>query len=309
MIPKHYIKQFIQVKAQELGFLHVGFSKARRLDEEETSLTNYLEKQMNGSMSYLENYFDMRLDPQILVPGAKTIISFAFNYFPNETQSEGTYLIAKYAYGKDYHDVVKEKLRSLMETLRQEVGEINGRVFVDSAPVLEKAWARLSGIGWLGKHGLMIRPKQGSFFFLGEIICDLEIEPDEPMKDLCGTCTKCLDACPTNALETPYIVNGSKCISYATIEFKDTTIDPSFEGKMNDWIFGCDICQDVCPWNRFSKPHQEAQFIPHAALLSLSKADWESLEVTKYQELFKGSAVKRTKFSGLTRNIQFAKNT
>lgn len=300
-----YIKTFIQTKARDLGFIHVGFSKAEFLDNEAPRLTSWLNKQMHGKMSYMENHFDMRLDPRILVPGAKSVISLAFNYFPKEKQREDTYLISKYAYGLDYHDVVRKKLRLLLESIRNEVGAIEGRVFVDSAPVLEKVWAEKSGVGWVGKNGNLIQPKTGSFFFLAEIISDLEFEPDAPIKDHCGTCTRCIDACPTNALETPYIVNGSKCISYATIELKDDSLPDFFKGKMNSWIYGCDICQDVCPWNRFSKPHEEPEFIPKDSLLNFTKAEWNELEELTFQELFRGSAVKRTKFKGLKRNIAF----
>lgn len=301
------IKSFIQSKARDLGFIHVGFSKADFLEEEAPRLTSWLTNQMHGKMAYMENHFDMRLDPRVLVPGAKSVISLAFNYFPHETQCDDTYLISKYAYGLDYHDVVRKKLRMLLEAIRNEVGDINGRVFVDSAPVLEKVWAQKSGVGWVGKNGNLIQPKTGSFFFLAEIISDLEFEPDTPIKDHCGTCTRCIDACPTNALETPYIVNGSKCISYATIELKEAMLPDFFIGKMNSWIYGCDICQDVCPWNRFSTPHSEPDFIPKESLLHFTKADWEELEEITFQELFRGSAVKRTKYTGLTRNIQFLK--
>lgn len=300
------IKHFIREKAFELGFMFVGFSKAAFLQEEEKGLETYLNAGYQGKMAYLANHFDMRLDPRILVPGAKTVISLSFNYYPSEKIAQPNFNLAKYAYGKDYHDVVRAKLKTLLEQIRLKYGSIEGRVFVDSAPVLEKAWAKKSGLGWVGKNGLLIHPKKGSFFFLSEIICDLDIEADRPIKDYCGTCTKCIDACPTDALNTPYVLDASKCITYATIELKDPEIPEFFSGKMEDWIFGCDICQDVCPWNRFSKPHKEPEFFPKEELLAFGKEDWIELSEDKYREIFKGSAVKRSKFSGLKRNIQQA---
>jgi epoxyqueuosine reductase len=299
------LKNRIRTKAEELGFLQVGFSKADFLASEEPRLVNWLKAEKHGKMTYMENHFDLRLDPRLLVPGAKTVISLAYNYFPESIQRKDTYQISKYAYGKDYHDVVRSKLRTLVSELQTEIGDIEGRVFVDSAPILEKTWAEKSGVGWLGKNGNLIQPKAGSFFFLAEIICDLEIEADGPIKDYCGTCTKCIDACPTQAIEAPYIVNGSKCISYATIELKDAELPELFRGKMKNWIYGCDICQDVCPWNRFSKPHTDPLFNPKEEILVFSKTDWQELEELTFQSVFKGSAVKRTKFSGLKRNIAF----
>ncbi|WP_341899689.1 tRNA epoxyqueuosine(34) reductase QueG [Fluviicola taffensis] len=303
------LKNLIRTKAEEIGFLHVGFSKADFLASEEPRLVNWLKTEKHGKMSYMENHFDMRLDPRILVPGAKTVISLAYNYFPQTTQRADSFLISKYAYGKDYHDVVRAKLRQLVAELQEEIGEIEGRVFVDSAPILEKAWAEKSGVGWLGKNGNLIQPKAGSFFFLAEIICDLVLEPDGPIRDYCGTCTKCIDACPTDAIEAPYIVNGSKCISYATIELKDSDLPELFRGNMKNWVYGCDICQDVCPWNRFSKPHDNLEFEPKLEILNFSKQDWLELDELTFQSLFKGSAVKRTKFSGLKRNIVFVDST
>lgn len=302
---KDQIKQLIRTKAENIGFLSVGFSKADFLASEEPRLLNWLKEEKQGKMSYMENHFDLRLDPRKLVPGAKTVISLAYNYFPDSIQRKDTFQISKYAYGKDYHDVVKAKLRMLVFELQQEIGDIEGRVFVDSAPILEKTWAEKSGVGWLGKNGNLIQPKAGSFFFLAEIICDLELEPDGPIKDYCGSCTRCIDACPTDAIEAPYIVNGSKCISYATIELRDADLPELFRGNMNNWVYGCDICQDVCPWNRFSKPHNEAGFQAKDEILSFSKEDWLELDELTFQSVFKGSAVKRTKFSGLKRNIAF----
>lgn len=302
---KDQIKQLIRTKAETIGFLSVGFSKADFLASEEPRLINWLKAEKQGKMSYMENHFDLRLDPRKLVPGAKTVISLAYNYFPDTVQRKDTFQISKYAYGKDYHDVVKAKLRLLVSELQQEIGDIEGRVFVDSAPILEKTWAEKSGVGWLGKNGNLIQPKAGSFFFLAEIICDLDLEPDGPIKDYCGSCTRCIDACPTDAIEAPYIVNGSKCISYATIELRDADLPELFRGNMNNWVYGCDICQDVCPWNRFSKPHNETGFQAKDEILSFSKEDWLELDELTFQSVFKGSAVKRTKFSGLKRNIAF----
>lgn len=302
---KDQIKQLIRTKAESIGFLSVGFSKADFLASEEPRLVNWLKAEKQGKMSYMENHFDLRLDPRKLVPGAKTVISLAYNYFPDSVQRKDTFQISKYAYGKDYHEVVKAKLRSLVSELQSEIGDIEGRVFVDSAPILEKTWAEKSGVGWLGKNGNLIQPKAGSFFFLAEIICDLDLEPDGPIKDYCGSCTRCIDACPTDAIEAPYIVNGSKCISYATIELRDADLPELFRGNMNNWVYGCDICQDVCPWNRFSKPHNETDFLAKDEILSFSKSDWLDLDELTFQAVFKGSAVKRTKFSGLKRNIVF----
>lgn len=298
-------KDLIKTMAQKMGFLHVGFSKAGFLASEEPRLVSWLKSEKHGKMAYMENHFDMRLDPRILVPGAKTVISLAYNYFPPQIQRKDVFQISKYAYGKDYHDVIRAKLKTLVSELQNEIGEIEGRVFVDSAPVLEKVWAEKSGLGWVGKNGNLIQPKTGSFFFLAEIICDLELEPDGPIRDYCGTCTKCIDACPTDALEIPYVVNGSKCISYATIELKDADLPELFRGKMENWVYGCDICQDVCPWNRFSRPHNEPDFLPKEEILHFSNNDWKDLDELTFQGLFKGSAVKRTKFAGLKRNIRF----
>jgi epoxyqueuosine reductase len=301
------IKFRLKQIAQDLGFFSVGFSKAEFLAEEAPRLENWLSKQQHGKMGYMENHFDMRLDPRLLVPGSKTVISFLYNYFPEQQQPSDTYQLSKYAYGKDYHDVIKNQLRKLMDRVKAEIGDVEGRIFVDSAPVLEKAWAKKSGLGWIGKNANLIHPKAGSFYFLAEWICDLDIEPDGPIRDYCGTCTRCIDACPTDAIVEPYVVDGSKCISYLTIELKDQLIPSAFKGKMDNWMYGCDICQDVCPWNRFSKPHNEPQFQPHPMLFDLTKDDWEDLTEELYRELFRGSAVKRAKFDGLKRNVQFIK--
>ncbi|MCF8415354.1 MAG: tRNA epoxyqueuosine(34) reductase QueG [Crocinitomicaceae bacterium] len=296
----------IKQKAQELGFFYCGISKAEFLEEEAPRLEAWLNQQRHGKMSYMENHFDKRLDPRLLVEGAKSVISLLLNYYTEEKQSDVTApKISKYAYGEDYHDVIKEKLRQLMQFIETEIGEVSGRVFVDSAPVMDKAWAKKSGLGWIGKNSNLIHPKSGSFFFIAELIIDLELEADGPIKDYCGTCTKCIDACPTDAIIEPYVVDGSKCISYLTIELKDALLPTEFKGKMDNWAFGCDICQDVCPWNRFSLMHKEPRFNPSKNFLQLSKSDWQDLSEEVFSELFKLSAIKRTKFDGLKRNIAF----
>lgn len=283
-----------------------GFSKAEFLEEEAPRLEKWLNQNMHGKMHYMENHFDKRLDPRLLVDGAKTVVSLALNYFPKETQKDSTApKISKYAYGQDYHYVIKDKLKTLMHFVSEEIGEVNGRVFVDSAPVLDKAWAKKSGLGWIGKNSNLISRESGSFFFIAELIIDLELIYDGPIKDYCGTCTACIDNCPTEAIVEPYVVDGSKCISYLTIELKDELLPTEFKGKMDNWAFGCDVCQDVCPWNRFSKPHNEPLFNPNLNLLDLTKNDWEDLTEDVFKELFKKSAIKRTKFEGLKRNIKF----
>jgi epoxyqueuosine reductase len=306
MIAKHQYKHFISTKAKELGFFHIGFSKADFLEEEAPRLENWLDQNYHGEMAYMANHFDKRLDPRLLVDDAKTVISLLFNYYTNEEQVDPEApKISKYAYGDDYHDVIKAKLKELIAYIQDEIGEVNGRGFVDSAPVMDKAWAKKAGIGWLGKNSNLIHPKKGSFFFIADLIIDLQLEADGPIKDYCGTCTRCIDACPTDAIIQPYVVNGSKCISYLTIELKDELLPSEFKGKMDNWMFGCDICQDVCPWNRFSVLHQEERFQAKPSLLELSKKDWLDLQEEGFQILFKGSPVKRTKFSGLKRNITF----
>ncbi len=299
------MKSRIKELAVQHGFFSVGFSKAEFLEDEAPRLTNWLNKSMQGEMAYMNNHFDMRLDPRLLVPGAKSVISFLYNYFPSQEIDVDGFKVSKYAYGEDYHQVIKDKLRAFVTDVKAEFGNIEGRVFVDSAPVLEKAWAQKSGLGWVGKNSNLIHPKAGSFYFLAEWICDLDIEPDSAIRDYCGTCTRCIDACPTDAIPQPYIVDGSKCISYATIELRQDQLPSEFKGKMGDWIYGCDICQDVCPWNRFSSSHNEPRFQPREGLLSMSTSDWNDLTEEIYQELFRKSAVKRTKFEGLKRNIQF----
>ncbi len=294
--------------AQQLGFDYVGVSKAEFLHEQAPRLEQWLKQQMHGEMSYMENYFDMRLDPRILVPGAKSVISLLYNYYPAQQQINGTYKISKYAYGDDYHTIVKDKLYALLDYMQRTISpDITARVFVDSAPVMDKAWAVKSGLGWQGKNANVINPKSGSFYFIAEIICDVPLTYDGAIKDYCGTCTRCIDACPTQAIVAPQVVDGSKCISYYTIELKNE-MPPDVKNTFNDWVFGCDVCQDVCPWNRFSKPHAEPLFTTNTQKLSLTKNDWQELTHELFTELFKHSAVKRTKYNGLQRNIAFAQN-
>ncbi len=296
----------IKTEAKRLGFLSCGISKAGFLEEEALRLEKWLKNNMHGEMGYMENHFDKRLDPRLLVDGAKSVISLLLNYYPAETQIKESYKLSKYAYGQDYHHVIKSKLKQLQEFITEHIGEINGRAFVDSAPVLDKAWAAKSGLGWIGKHSNLLTQKVGSFYFIAELIVDLELEYDTPVTDHCGTCTACMDACPTQAIVEPYLVDGSKCISYFTIELKNE-IPTEFRGQFDDWMFGCDVCQDVCPWNRFSKPHSEPLFNPHPDLLSMTKLDWNEITEDIFKKVFQKSAVKRTKFSGLKRNIEFLK--
>lgn len=283
-----------------------GISKAGFLEEEAPRLEDYLNNNRHGEMKWLENHFDKRLDPTVLVPGAKSVVSLLLNYYPEEQQGGDTYKISKYAYGRDYHFVIKDKLKALLSHIREEIGEVGGRAFVDSAPVMDKAWAAKSGLGWVGKHTLLLSKKTGSFYCVAELIIDLDLEYDTPVTDHCGTCTACIDACPTDAIYEPYKVDGSKCISYYTIELKNE-IPISERGKFDDWMFGCDICQDVCPWNRFSQSHKEPLFDPHPDLLQMDKKDWEELTQETFGKIFQKSAVKRTKFAGLKRNIDFLK--
>ena len=303
---KEKYTQLIKAEAHRLGFLSCGISKAGFLEEEAPRLENWLNNQMNGQMSYMENHFDKRLNPTLLVDDAKSVISLLLNYYPSELQNEDSYKISKYAYGQDYHHVIKEKLKELLHFIQTEIGEVSGRAFVDSAPVLDKAWAAKSGLGWVGKNSNLITQKVGSFYFIAELIIDLELDYDAPTTDHCGSCTACLDACPTEAIVAPYVVDGSKCISYFTIELKDN-LPQEIKGKFDDWMFGCDVCQDVCPWNRFSKPHNEPLFQTNSDILNFSKSDWEEITVDTFQKVFKNSAVKRTKYEGLLRNINFLK--
>ncbi|MBM1105986.1 tRNA epoxyqueuosine(34) reductase QueG [Aurantibacter crassamenti] len=296
--------ELIKAEAKRLGFLSCGISKAEFLEEEAPRLENWLNKNMNGEMGYMQNHFDKRLDPTKLVDGAKSVVSLLLNYYPEEEQTENTFKISKYAYGHDYHHVIKSKLKELQEYISEEIGEVGGRAFVDSAPVLDKAWAAKSGLGWIGKHSNLLTQQVGSFYFIAELIIDLELDYDSPVTDHCGSCTACIDSCPTEAIVEPYVVDGSKCISYFTIELKNE-IPTSVKGQFDDWVFGCDVCQDVCPWNRFSKPHKEPLFNPHPELLSMTKKDWEEITEDVFRKIFQKSAVKRTKYSGLKRNIKF----
>lgn len=297
---------FIKAEAKRLGFLSCGISKAGFLEEEAPRLEKWLNENRNGQMQYMENYFDKRLDPTLLVDDAKSVISLLLNYYPSETQTDTSYKISKYAYGQDYHFVIKEKLKELLHSMQENIGEVGGRAFVDSAPVLDKAWAAKSGLGWRGKNSNLLSKQVGSFFFIAELIVDIDLEYDHAVTDHCGNCTACIDACPTQAIIEPYVVDGSKCISYFTIELRDN-MPNEMKGKMDDWAFGCDICQDVCPWNRFSKPHNEPLFNPHPDLLSMTKKDWEEITEDTFKAVFKNSAVKRTKFEGLKRNLDFLK--
>ena len=298
--------KLIKDKSKELGFFFCGISKADFLEEEAPRLEMWLNQQQHGKMEYMENNFDKRLDPRLLVDNAKSVVSLLLNYYTEDQQIDPSApKISKYAYGEDYHFVIKDKLKELFNFIQEEIGDVGGRVFVDSAPVMDKVWAKKSGLGWVGKNSNLIHPKNGSFFFIAELILDLDLEPDGPMKDYCGTCTRCIDACPTDAIVAPYVVDGSKCISYLTIELKDHILPSEFKDKTENWMFGCDICQDVCPWNRFSKPHTEPKFNPHDQLLKMSKADWNDISEEIFKEIFKNSAVKRTTLTGLKRNIDF----
>lgn len=298
--------RLIKDEAKKLGFMFCGISKAEFLEDEAPRLEAWLTKGLHGEMKYMENYFDKRLDPRKLVDGAKSVISLGLNYYTDAAQQdENAPKISKYAFGHDYHTVIKDKLKQLLNTLQEKIGDIQGRAFVDSAPVLDKAWAKKSGLGWVGKNTNLINKQSGSFFFLAELIVDVELAYDIPLtQDYCGTCTRCIDACPTDAIVTPFVVDGSRCISYLTIELKNE-IPAEFQGKMDNNMFGCDICQDVCPWNRFSVPHREPEFAPSAELLSLTKKDWEEITEDVFQKVFQKSPVKRTKYVGLKRNIEF----
>ena len=296
----------IKSEAKRLGFLSCGISKSGFLEEEAPRLEQWLNQNQHGQMAYMENHFDKRLNPNLLVDDAKSVVSLLLNYYPSESQIDGTYKISKYAYGQDYHFVIKEKLKELLHSIQENIGEVSGRAFVDSAPVLDKAWAAKSGLGWMGKNSNLITKSVGSFYFIAELIIDLELDYDSATTDHCGTCTACIDACPTEAIVAPYVVDGSKCISYFTIELKEN-IPQEMKGKFNDWAFGCDVCQDVCPWNKFSKAHNEPLFNPHPDLLSMTKKDWEEITKDTFEAVFRNSAVKRTKWEGLKRNIDFLK--
>ncbi len=308
MTQKATYTKMIKDEALRLGFLSCGISKAQFLEKEAPRLESWLSKNRHGEMHYMENHFDKRLDPTLLVPDSKSVISLILNYYPAKEQDKDSYKISKYAYGTDYHFVIKHKLKSLLYFIEEQIGAVNGRVFVDSAPVLDKVWAAKSGLGWIGKHSNLLTKNRGSFYFIAELILDLALDYDLPVTDHCGSCTACIDACPTQAIVEPYQVDGSKCISYFTIELKNE-FSTSFNENLDDWMFGCDICQDVCPWNRFSKPHSEPLFQPNPLLFTHSKKEWEELTEDVFQELFKKSPVKRTKFMGLKRNIDYLKNS
>ncbi|WP_291128729.1 tRNA epoxyqueuosine(34) reductase QueG [Flavobacterium sp. UBA7682] len=306
MIAKNEYTSFIKSEAQRLGFLSCGISKAEFLEQEAPRLDQWLQNNYHGEMAYMANHFDKRLNPTLLVEGAKSVISLLLNYYPSETQNPESYQISKYAYGTDYHTVIKQKLQEFLHNIQTEIGEVQGRAFVDSAPVLDKAWAAKSGLGWIGKNSNLITQKVGSFYFIAELIVDLPLEYDTPTTDHCGSCTACLDACPTQAIIQPYVVDGSKCISYYTIELKNQ-IPVEAKGYLDDWVFGCDVCQDVCPWNRFSKPHQEPLFQPKAEILNYTKQDWQEITEDVFKKVFRDSPIKRTKFEGFKRNIDFLK--
>jgi epoxyqueuosine reductase len=300
--------QILKRLAYDLGFSFVGISKAERLTEEEKPLIDWLDSGLHGEMSYMANHFDKRLDPTLLEEGTKSVVSLMYNYYSETKQADNDApKISSYAYGEDYHFVIKDKLKSLLHQINESIGTVHGRVFVDSAPILERAWAKKSGLGWIGKNSMLINKTQGSFFFLAEMLLDIPLQPDGPIKDYCGTCTKCIDACPTNAIIGDRVVDGSKCISYLTIELKDEIIPSAYSDQMDNWMFGCDICQEVCPWNRFSANHNEERFKPKEELLNMTKEEWIHLNESTFKVLFKNSAVKRTKFKGLKRNIDFIK--
>jgi len=298
----------IKRTAAGLGFNFCGIARAEVLTEDARRLEAWLNKGLHGKMQYMENYFDLRIDPGKLVPGAKSVITLMMNYFPAERQNGEAPKIAKYAYGSDYHEVIREKLKELIRLIKLDAGDINGRGFVDSAPVLERTWAQKSGLGWIGKNGNLINKNSGSFFFIATLIVDIELEYDDPFtKDFCGSCTRCIDNCPTGAILPGKVIDGSKCISYFTIELKDALIPGTMKGKFDNWMFGCDTCQDVCPWNRFSKPTTEIDFKPITAVLNFSNNDWEELTEESFKQIFKHSPIKRTKYAGIKRNLQFIK--
>lgn len=301
-----HITRYIKTRSVELGFSYCGIAKAEKLEDDARRLENWLNKGRQGSMNYMERYFEQRVDPRILVPGATSVVTLMMNYYQEEKQNETAPKISRYAYGHDYHEVIREKLKTLLQDLNNLVGEVEGRGFVDSAPVLERSWALKSGLGWIGKNGNLITKKNGSYFFIATLILDLELEYDDPFAgDFCGTCTRCIDECPTDAILPDKEINGSKCISYFTIELKDALIPEEQKGKFDNWMFGCDVCQEVCPWNRFSTETNEPQFSPIPEILNFSTQDWESLTEEKFRAIFKHSPIKRTKLKGLQRNLRF----
>jgi len=299
--------ELIKNEAKRLGFISCGISRAEFLEDEAPRLEKWLKMKMNGEMKYMENYFEKRLDPRKLVDDAKSIISLTYNYYPEDLQNKEAPKVSKYAYGMDYHYVIKEKLNFFLTFIKDKIGNVHGRAFVDSAPILEKAWAAKSGIGWVGKNSNLITKQVGSFYFLAELIVDLDLDYDTIESDHCGQCTACIDSCPTEAITEPYVVDGSKCISYFTIELKEN-IPQEFKGKFDDWVFGCDVCQDVCPWNKFSKPHKEPLFQSSSELMKMSRDEWNEITEETFNKIFKNSAVKRTGYKGLTRNLNFIKS-
>jgi epoxyqueuosine reductase len=300
--------QQIKSFTRELGFDFCGIARAQQLDEDARRLEQWLNKGLHGNMQYMENYFDLRIDPTKLVPGAKSVITVLLNYFPQQTQQPGTPNISKYAYGKDYHEVIKSKLHALLAMINEHIGEVHGRGFVDSAPVLERSWAQRGGLGWIGKNGNLLTKQQGSFFFIATLIVDIELEYDDPFaKDYCGSCRKCIEACPTGAITDSKVINGSQCISYYTIELKDMLLPDDKKGQFADWMFGCDVCQDVCPWNRFAKPTHETGFTPIPEILNFTTKEWESLTEEAFKQIFLHSPMKRAKYQGIQRNVKFLK--
>jgi epoxyqueuosine reductase len=302
----HQNTSLIKETASRLGFDYCGIAEAQRLDDDALRLESWLNKNMHGTMQYMENHFELRVNPAMLVPGARSVITLLKNYYPAQEQKKDALKISKYAFGKDYHEVIREKMKEFLQIIHDEIGEVNGRGFVDSAPVLERSWAQRSGLGWIGKNGNLLTKESGSFFFIATLITDLTLEYDDPFaRDLCGTCTKCIEACPTEAILPDKLVDGSKCISYYTIELKEMLIPDEVKGKFEGWAFGCDICQDVCPWNRFSKPNNEVEFTPIPEVLNLSTKEWEAMSEDIFKKLFKHSAMNRTKWKGMQRNIKF----
>lgn len=304
VLQKH--THMVKDAARQLGFSYCGIARAEQLDEDARRLEAWLRQGMHGSMQYMENHFDLRIDPRKLVPGARSVITLLQNYYPEQKQQTGIPKIAKYAYGQDYHDVIRAKLHSFLAQLNGSIGEIQGRGFVDSAPVLERTWAVKSGAGWIGRNGNLINKQTGSFYFIATLIVDIELEYDDPLaKDFCGSCRKCIDACPTDAIGNNKVIDGSKCISYFTIELKDALIPEQMKGKFDNWLFGCDVCQDICPWNRFSKAHSEPAFSPIPEILNLGTREWETLSEEAFARIFKGSPIKRAKYKGIKRNLSF----
>lgn len=301
-----YHTQQIKSFARNLGFNYCGIAKAVRLDDDARRLEKWLNAGMHGSMKYMENHFELRTDPRKLVPGARSVITLLLNYFPEQSQHPGAPKIARYAYGKDYHDVIRKKLNSFLSLIKEHIGEVQGRGFVDSAPVLERSWAQRSGLGWVGKNGNLINKQIGSYFFIATLIVDLELSYDDAYaKDYCGTCTRCIDACPTEAILPNKVIDGSKCISYFTIELKEILIPSEMKGKFDNWLFGCDTCQEVCPWNRFAKPNEEFEFAPLRQVLNFSTSDWEELTEESFKSIFGNSPIKRAKYDGIRRNLRF----